>query len=125
MERKNIKRFGLRWGLPVLLALVLILLVVRLNQVEKTEIISRAGQTFETGVVTEILEDNMQEDGTRVGQQTVVVRMTSGVKKGQLPPALPAGTYRILRICLHSGKPMRFRWAGYCSPVCSFLPWVR
>ncbi|SCL86373.1 YibE/F family protein [Sporanaerobacter sp. PP17-6a] len=99
MERKNIKRFGLRWGLPVLLALVLILLVVRLNQVEKTEIISRAGQTFETGVVTEILEDNMQEDGTRVGQQTVVVRMTSGVKKGQLLKTTSSAGYLFGTAC--------------------------
>lgn len=57
--------------------------VVRLNQVTKTEIVNRSGQTFETGVVTRILQDNIQEDGTRVGQQTVVVEMTSGVKKGQ------------------------------------------
>ena len=57
--------------------------VIRLNQVTKTEIVNRSGQTFETGVVTRILQDNIQEDGTRVGQQTVVVEMTSGVKKGQ------------------------------------------
>ena len=57
--------------------------VIRLNQVTKTEIVNRSGQTFETGVVTGILQDNIQEDGTRVGQQTVVVEMTSGVKKGQ------------------------------------------
>lgn len=83
MERKTIRRLGLRWGLPVLLTLILIALVVRLNQVEKTQLISRAGQTFETGVVTEVLQDNIQEDGTRVGQQTVTVRMTSGAKKGE------------------------------------------
>ena len=57
--------------------------VIRLNQMTKTEIVNRSGQTFETGVVTGILQDNIQEDGTRVGQQTVVVEMTSGVKKGQ------------------------------------------
>ncbi|MGE4549029.1 MAG: YibE/F family protein [Intestinibacillus sp.] len=83
MQHKNIRHFGLRWGLPILLSVVFILLIVRLNQVQKTELVSRAGQTFETGVVMEILQDNVQEDGTRVGQQTVVVRMTSGEKKGQ------------------------------------------
>lgn len=57
--------------------------VIRLNQVTKTRLVNRTGQTFETGVVTEILQDNIQEDGMRIGQQTVVVRMTSGQKKGE------------------------------------------
>ncbi|MDD3253328.1 MAG: YibE/F family protein [Lachnospiraceae bacterium] len=66
----------------VLLAVALIS-VIRLNNVTKTQLINRTGQTFETGVVVQILQDNLQEDGMRIGQQTVVVRMTSGEKKGQ------------------------------------------
>lgn len=58
-------------------------LVIRLNDVTRTQLVNRTGQTFETGVVVDILQDNIQEDGSRVGQQTVVVRMTSGEKKGQ------------------------------------------
>lgn len=58
-------------------------LIVRLHGVVRTELVNRTGQTFETGVVTEILQDNLQEDGTRVGQQTVVVHMTSGAKQGE------------------------------------------
>lgn len=54
-----------------------------INRVDKVELISRSGQTFEKGVVTKILENNIQEDGTRVGEQRVVVRMTTGVRKGQ------------------------------------------
>ena len=82
MQRSSIGRFTMRWGLPALLLVVFCLAVVRLNQVEKLELVNRSGQTFETGVVTKILQDNVQEDGTRVGQQTVLVRMTSGEKKG-------------------------------------------
>lgn len=77
------QRNFLRWGLPALIALLLAALVFRLNAVEKLELVSRAGHSFETGVVTGILENNLQEDGTRVGQQTVTVRMTSGEKKGE------------------------------------------
>ena len=58
-------------------------LIVRLHGVVRTELVNRTGQTVETGVVTEILQDNLQEDGTRVGQQTVVVHMTSGAKQGE------------------------------------------
>lgn len=82
MPKKNIKYSVIRWGLPSLLLLVFILLILQLNRIEKVNLVSRAGQTFETGVVTQILQDNMQEDGTRVGQQTVIVRMSSGAKKG-------------------------------------------
>lgn len=59
------------------------LAVINLNHISKTRLVNRTGQSFETGVVVRILEDNIQEDGMRVGQQTVVVRMTSGEKKGQ------------------------------------------
>ena len=62
---------------------IMALAVIKVNQVNKTQLVNRTGQTFETGKVIRILEDNIQEDGMRVGQQSVVVKMTSGVKKGQ------------------------------------------
>lgn len=68
--------------LAVVLAAVFVA-SVSLNRVAKTQLVNRTGQTFETGVVVEILEDNIQKDGMRVGQQTVVVHMTSGEKKGE------------------------------------------
>ena len=45
---------------PLVLLALFLVLVVRLNQVEKVPLISREGQTFEKGVVTEILQDNLQ-----------------------------------------------------------------
>ena len=64
------QRFDWKSFVPplVLLALFLVL-VVRLNQVEKVPLISREGQTFEKGVVTEILQDNLQPNGTRVASR--------------------------------------------------------
>ena len=59
------------------------LIIIKLNGIKKTELINRTGQTFETGVVTEIVQNNIQEDGTRAGEQTVVVHMTSGANKGR------------------------------------------
>ena len=82
MERKRklpIKRCLITIGMIVLMVLT----VWKLNKVVKTQLINRTGQTFETGVVVEILEDNIQENGMRVGQQKVVVKMNSGVKKGE------------------------------------------
>ena len=77
--KKQIKKYAVMTVIMVIMALA----VVKLNNVTKTQLVNRTGQTFETGKVVRILEDNIQEDGMRVGQQTVVVKMTSGVKKGQ------------------------------------------
>ncbi|MGN8967770.1 YibE/F family protein [Intestinimonas sp. HCP28S3_D6] len=59
------------------------LFVIRINQGERIALVNREGQTFEKGVVTQILQDNLQPDGSRVGEQRVVVRMTTGVRAGQ------------------------------------------
>ena len=80
---QQINRRSIRYIITAVIAVIFVMLVVRLNDVTKTQLVKRTGQTFETGVVVEILQDNIQEDGARVGQQTVVVEMTSGEKKGQ------------------------------------------
>lgn len=82
-KAKQWRAWLVRWGIPAVLLLAVILFTIRLNQVEKVELVSREGQTFEKGVVTKVLENNIQDDGTRVGEQRVVVRMTTGVRKGQ------------------------------------------
>ena len=70
-DRNTIRKQLLRWAPPLILLLLFAVFVVRINMVEKTELVSREGQTFEKGVVTEILQDNLQPDGTRVGEQRV------------------------------------------------------
>lgn len=72
-----------RWAPPLVLLALFLLLVVRLNQVYKVALVSREGQTFEKGVVTEILQDNVQPDGSRVGEQVVRVLMKTGELKGR------------------------------------------
>ena len=72
-----------RWIPPLILLALFLGFVVQINQVDKVELISRDGQTFEKGVVTEILQDNLQPNGTQVGEQRVLVRLTTGVRAGQ------------------------------------------
>ena len=72
-----------RWAPPLVVLALFLLLVVRLNQVGKVALVSREGQTFEKGVVTEILQDNVQPDGSRVGEQVVRVLMKTGELKGR------------------------------------------
>ena len=79
----HIKKYFLRWGIPLVLLALFLLFTVRLNQGGKVPLVSREGQTFEKGVVVEILQDNLQPDGSRVGEQRLLVEMTTGVRKGQ------------------------------------------
>lgn len=78
-----IRRLLLRWAPPLFLLLVFCVFVVRINAVDKIGLVSREGQTFEKGVVTEIIQDNLQYDGSRVGEQLVRVEMKTGARTGQ------------------------------------------
>lgn len=82
--RTKILSFARRWWFMAVALALTTLLALLLQNVQKTELINRTGQTFEKGVVTEVLVDNLQPDGTRVGEQRVTVRMTTGVRKGQV-----------------------------------------
>lgn len=63
---------------------ILILAAYSLNTMKKTELVTRTGNTYEKGVVQKVLQDNLQADGTRSGEQVVTVKMTTGVRKGEV-----------------------------------------
>lgn len=65
------------------LVIGLVLFTVWLNRAERIPLISRAGQTFEKARVTAVLQDNLMEDNTRVGEQIVEVEVLTGEKKGE------------------------------------------
>ena len=76
---KNIKFTGLlirkktvRYLIYILLVCVFAVFVIKLNQVEKTELVVRTGQTFEKAKVVKILQDNLEENGTRVESRRFV-----------------------------------------------------
>ena len=72
-----------RYLIYLLFVCVFAIFVFKLNQTEKTELVVRTGQTFEKAKVTEILQDNLDSNGTRVGEQKVRVKMLTGVRKGE------------------------------------------
>lgn len=86
MEQKQLSggpHLFVRWGPPILILILFLLFTVAINQVDKTELVNRAGQTFEKGIVTEIVQDNLQIDGSRLGEQVVKIKMLTGVRQGQ------------------------------------------
>ena len=79
LSRKKV----VRYLIYLLFVCVFAVFVFKLNQVEKTELVVRTGQTFEKAEVTEILQDNLDSNGTRVGEQKVRVKMLTGTRKGE------------------------------------------
>lgn len=79
LSRKKV----VRYLIYLLFVCVFAVFVFKLNQVEKTELVIRTGQTFEKAEVTEILQDNLNSNGTRVGEQKVRVKMLTGARKGE------------------------------------------
>ena len=77
------KKKAARYLIGFILVCLFAVFVIRLNQVEKTELVVRTGQTFEKAEVVKILQDNLEDNGTRVGEQKVRVRMLTGVRKGE------------------------------------------
>lgn len=69
--------------LPFLALLALILFLSQWCQVEKVEMVSDSSQQFDKAVVTEVITDNLQEDGSRVGNQEVKVKFLTGRNKGK------------------------------------------
>ena len=83
MTLQKAKRFALI--IAVLLGAALFL--QNFQHVEKPEMVATQGRTFETATVAEIVRDNLQEDGSRAGDQEVLLQMTSGSQKGRLVAA--------------------------------------
>ena len=81
--KSKMQIFLKRWWLMAVVLVLTVIVAVVLQNIQKTELINRTGQTFEKGVVTAILRDNLQPDGTRVGDQLVEAEMTTGVRKGE------------------------------------------
>lgn len=54
------------------------------NNIERVELVNSSGTSYVKAVVNEIVEDNIQEDGSRIGYQKVMLKVLSGKLKGQL-----------------------------------------
>ncbi|MFT8314898.1 MAG: YibE/F family protein [Clostridium sp.] len=75
----NIKRIVI-----IILALGFFIFLYFFNQVNKVELTNQKGTSFDKAVVEEVVKDNIQKDGSRVGNQEVRVKMLSGDMKGKI-----------------------------------------
>lgn len=63
------------------------------NQVERDEIMENEGRAFEKAEVVAVLQDNIQESGTRTGQQIVNLKIRTGEHKGEIVEATSTASY--------------------------------
>lgn len=80
----NNKLINIRRIIIAVLTLGFFIFLYFFNQVDKVELVNQKGTEFSKAVVEEVVKDNIQEDGSRVGNQQVRVRMLSGSQKGKL-----------------------------------------
>ena len=69
------------FGKRLLIALavfVALAAVVQLNGVTKPNLVNTDGRTFMKAVVTDIVRDNVQENGSRIGDQIVALKLADG-----------------------------------------------
>ncbi len=76
-------KMGKKSQRAIIMLLIYIAVLIYCNNIEKTELIATAGQTYEKATVIEITHDNLQEDGNRYGNQEVILKIKSGELKGQ------------------------------------------
>lgn len=73
--------------------LLFFLVLACTSKVKLVSLVSTDGQSYEKAKVTEIIKDNLQEDGNRYGSQTVKLKMKTGSLRGkEVEATSPSGT---------------------------------
>ena len=71
----------------ILSVIILVAFCVQLNDVAKPQLVNTQGRAFERATVTEIVRDNLQENGSRIGDQIVRLRLEDGLAPAKNMPA--------------------------------------
>jgi uncharacterized membrane protein len=81
--KSEAKKKIIRYAALILLLGISLIFLKYWNNIDKTEIVSNSAQSFDRAVVTQIVTDNLQENGSRIGNQEVMVRFLNGKHKGE------------------------------------------
>lgn len=99
MEQNRTLQKPAQWLLAAALMAAFAIFLIWFNQVDIAGLIATEGRTFERAKVLEVLKDNVQEDGSRVGQQEVLIEMKSGPMKGERVEATSNNGYLFGAAC--------------------------
>ena len=76
----------------------------QLQPTTKPQLVNTNGRTFEEGRVVEVLEDNLQEDGSRIGDQKIRFQIDSGDFAGEVLEATSANGFLFGAVCQRGTK---------------------
>lgn len=83
LNRPAVNKVFLRRAGVVLFTIAFAVFLYFFNQIEKTELLTNEGRSFEKATVIEVIDDNLTNSGIRVGSQTVKLRIDTGAHEGQ------------------------------------------
>ncbi len=104
MVKKINKQTLFRVFLLLVGAAIFIFAAYRLNSIEKTQMVSMTGYSYEKAVVTEVTQDNLTEDGYRVGYQQLKVKILSGDQEGEILDATSSEGNLFGAVCAEGDK---------------------
>lgn len=94
----------LRRGCLALVGILFLIFLIQFNQIDKTELISNEGRSFEKAQVIEVLQDNLIDGKYRIGNQEVLLEILSGEYKGEEVEALSSAGYLFGADCEKGNK---------------------
>ncbi len=95
---------SMKWIAGIVLAAIFVVFLYQLQPTAKPQLVNTNGRTFEEGRVVEVLEDNLQEDGSRIGDQKIRLQMESGDFAGEVLEATSANGFLFGAVCQSGTK---------------------
>ena len=95
---------SMKWIAGIVLAAIFVVVLYQLQPTAKPQLVNTNGRTFEEGRVVEVLEDNLQEDGSRIGDQKIRLQMESGNFAGEVLEATSANGFLFGAVCQSGTK---------------------
>lgn len=87
------KKNFIKKGCLAVASILFVLFLYNINHIDKESFYDTEGRNFVKAKVVEIIEDNETESGSYVGNQTVMISITSGELKGELIEATSSSSY--------------------------------
>lgn len=79
--------------IELIILIIYVAMLIAVNNIDRKELMNNEGRTFEKAVVTEIVKDNIQKSGIRVGQQNIRIKLLTGKNKGKIIDAVSSSSY--------------------------------
>ena len=89
----------MKGGCLAVAGILFLLFLLSFRGIEKTTLLETEGRNFEKAEVTEILQDNVTENGNIVGNQRVMLKLLSGEHKGEVVEAGSSSSYLVGAHC--------------------------